>query len=230
MSAIVLRMGDLNRWSPVKSGQAINLDGRKTRTVRLDLRASDAADWMVEWVNKDGVVTTEFLCLTPAGNSTIELLASEEMRLVPLFPKDASMHFSSSEFDFIHVEGDPESFTKIAHRRERNPEVEYMNFMMQQNIDARMRDMDAEIERRIAGITKGLTNGENASGEAGLHKRTPAQREKLPSAATGGQSPASADGLSGGVEQSDPARPVGAAAPASAPDNGANGGGAAPGQ
>ncbi|MER9280543.1 hypothetical protein [Mesorhizobium sp. M0522] len=224
MSATILRMGDLNRWSPVKSGQTINLDGRKVRTVRIDLRASDIAEWHVERVDEDGVVAGEFLCLTPAGNCTVELLVADEMRLVPLFPKEGHMLFSSPEFDFVHVEGDPESFTKIAHRRARNPEVEYMHFMMNQNMEARMAVMEEEMERRLAGITKGLSNGENTGGEAGLHQRPAAQREKLQKAPGGGVPSPAPVGLPGGVQPQPDDDGAGTAPPA--PDGAADHGAA----
>ncbi|MER9265422.1 hypothetical protein NKI63_12705 [Mesorhizobium sp. M0410] len=223
MSATILRMGDLSRWSAVKSGDYIKLDGRKVRTVRLDLRASDYCLWFVERADEDGVVNEEFLCLTPAGNSTIELLVADEMRLVPNFAKDGHLLFSSPEFDFIHVDGDPESFTKIAHRRARNPEVEYMHFMMNQNMEARMAVMEQEMERRMAGITKGLHDGTNLNSEDGLHQRPATQREKLQKAAGGGGTSPAPDGLSGGLPQPDTGGGSGTAPPASdgAPDLGA---------
>lgn len=221
----VIRVGDLGRWTAVGADQSIKFDKEKPRKIRVDVRASDEALWFIDRVNDDGEVVSEFLCYTPPGMSVIEMSAS--FGGVQLTPQFAGYLFvQTPEYEKINLESaNPgESFLKVAHRRQRNPEVEYMEFLMNQNIRQRMAAMDEEIARRLAQLpTNERNEHENSGGADGLHQRPSSQREELQKAAAGGSggNPGSKPAGAAAVGQLD-SRPDGASG-AGAGDDAASG-------
>ncbi|RWF85096.1 MAG: hypothetical protein EOQ36_24525 [Mesorhizobium sp.] len=187
----IVRIGDLGRWSQVAPGSTIKFDKHKPRKIRLDVRASDEVAWFVERFDpEDGELIAEFLCLTPPGMSVIEMSVDKGgVSLTPQFAAGQYLLFQTPEYEVFNLESpNPgDTFLKIAHRRQRNPEVEYMEFLMNQNMQARLAQMDEEIARRLAQLpTNERNEHENTGGSDGLHQRPSAQREELQKAAAGG--------------------------------------------
>ncbi|RWJ65130.1 MAG: hypothetical protein EOR33_20305 [Mesorhizobium sp.] len=188
----IVRIGDLGRWSQVAPGSTIKFDKHKPRKIRLDVRASDEVAWFVERFDpEDGELIAEFLCLTPPGMSVIEMSVDKGgVSLTPQFAAGQYLLFQTPEYEVFNLESpNPgDTFLKIAHRRQRNPEVEYMEFLMNQNMEARLRHMDEEIARRMAQLPteRNGNNGETSGSGDGLHQRPSAQREELQKAAAGG--------------------------------------------
>lgn len=180
----VIRIADLGRWTFLIPGNKLSFSPHKARTIRLDLRASAPAYWAVERVTADGEVKQEFLTITPPGVSTLEIgVAAGDISLIPEIAEGEDIAFSAPEFEVFDLESahPGESFLKIAHRRQRNPEVEYMEFLMNQNMEARLRTMDEEIARRLAAIPTGAREDDGN----GVHEQPAAKREKLPQDAKG---------------------------------------------
>ncbi|MER9652203.1 hypothetical protein NKJ26_01640 [Mesorhizobium sp. M0152] len=175
----IVRVGDVGRWTFVAAGDKIGFGGHKARFVRVDVRASAPTFWAIDRVTADGEVKQEFLCMTPAGMSTIELSVDRsEFALIPDIDAGEHLAFSTPEYERFDLEAahPGESFLKVAHRRQRNPEVEYMEFLMNQNMNARMAAMDEEIARRLSA----LPTGREDDGD-GVHEPAAQKREKLPS-------------------------------------------------
>lgn len=177
----IIRVGDIGRWTFVTTGERVAFGGHKARTIRVDIRASGPSFWGVERMDPDtGEFVQEFLCVTPAGMSTIEVSVDKGgLRIIPEFHKEDHVAFSAPEYERFDLEAahPGETFLKIAHRRERNPEVEYMEFLMNHNMQARLRTMDEEIERRLAALpTERKSNGD----DTGIHEQPAAKREKQP--------------------------------------------------
>ncbi|RUV54677.1 hypothetical protein EOA85_24055 [Mesorhizobium sp. M5C.F.Ca.IN.020.29.1.1] len=185
----IVRIGDLGRWSQVAPGSTIKFDKHKPRKIRLDVRASDEVAWFVERFDpEDGELIAEFLCLTPPGMSVIEMSVDKGgVSLTPQFAAGQYLLFQTPEYEVFNLESpNPgDTFLKIAHRRQRNPEVEYMEFLMNQNMEARLRQMDEEIARRMALLPteRNDGNGETSGTGNGVHQRQAPQREELQKAA-----------------------------------------------
>lgn len=60
---------------------------------------------------------------------------------------------------------DPLIFTKIANRRERNPELEWANFQMRRNTERLLAQMTREMDRRLAAVEKGTERHAQRRGE-----------------------------------------------------------------
>lgn len=202
----IQKLGDLSRWRVHNEKEAIFFSDHKVRTIRLDVRAAAAVHVYLH-TNADGVVVDEFLTVLPSGLSAVEFLGNGCSLVLD---STGPVSYFSPEVEAIwHENVEDETFTTIANRRERNPEVELMEFLMNQNINNRMAQMDAEFERRLALMEERNANAnslENAGGSGGgVHQRTPAKRAKQPDAQAGATEPAGADqaGASrrGSVEQ-----------------------------
>ncbi|MER8599677.1 hypothetical protein NKH09_17525 [Mesorhizobium sp. M1339] len=189
----IQKLGDLSRWR-LHDEKALFFADHKVRTIRLDVRAAAPVHVYLH-TNSDGEVVDEFLTVLPAGLSAVEFL-SNGCSLV--LDSTGPVVYFSPEIEAVAFENvEEETFTTIAQRRERNPEVEWMEFLMNQNINARMAAMDEEFQRRLAAMeAKGNANAGNASGESGsgdrVHIGAPPKRAKQPDA------PASATEPDGG--------------------------------
>ena len=192
-NANVIRVGDIGRWTQLQSGHKLLFTSYKPRTIRVTVRASAEVFWACERVTDDGEVVQEFLTVTPAGISTVEVAVDKSgLTMIPDFNEADHVYFSAPEYEPFDLEAADagESFLRIAHRRERNPQVEYMEFLMNQNMEARLRTMDEEIARRLSA----LPAKENDDDGNGVHERPAPERKKLPKdggGKAGGEKPGS---------------------------------------
>lgn len=187
----IIRIGDIGRWTFVSPSEKVGFASYKPRTIRVQVRASVPVFWAVDRVTEHGEALSEFLCLTPAGMSCIEVaIDSTGLQLIPQFEDGEHVAFSCPEYEPFDLEAAHPgvSFLTIAHRRERNPQVEMMEFLMNQNMNARMAQMDEEIARRLSA----LTPEERKDDGDGVHERPASKREKLPKDPAGAKSPPSA--------------------------------------
>ncbi|RWD68350.1 hypothetical protein [Mesorhizobium sp.] len=190
----IQKLGDLSRWRVHNEKEAIFFSDHKVRTIRLDVRAAAPVHVYLH-TNADGVVVDEFLTLLPAGLSAVEFLGNGCSLVLD---STGPVSYFSPEVEAIwHENVEEETFTTIANRRERNPEVEWMEFLMQQNINSRMAAMDAEFERRMQALEERNANAntlENAGGSGnGVHIGTSSKRPKQPDTQAGAAEPAGAD-------------------------------------
>ncbi|MER9206124.1 hypothetical protein [Mesorhizobium sp. M0771] len=190
----VIRISDVGRWTRLDTGNKLTFSPHKARTIRVELRASAPVYWTVERVSVDGEVLQDFLTVTPVGVSTLELgVGVGDVSLIPDLEAGGELLFSSPEYEKFELvapnAGD--SFLTIAHRRERNPQVEMMEFLMNQNMQTRMAQLDEEITRRLAALPTERQDDGN-----GVHEPTAPKREKLPKDPAGkaGKAAVPADG------------------------------------
>lgn len=181
----IQKLGDLARWRH-HDEKAIFFADHKVRTIRLDVRAAAPVHVYLH-TNADGVVVDEFLTVLPVGLSSVEFL-SGGCSLV--LDSTGPVVYFTPEIEAVSFENvEEETFTTIANRRERNPEVEWMEFLMNQNINSRMAAMDAEFERRMLALEErnGNASGSEIPGGSGerVHLGTPAKRAKQPDAQAG---------------------------------------------
>ncbi|RWD33335.1 MAG: hypothetical protein EOS22_00865 [Mesorhizobium sp.] len=185
----IQKLGDLARWRH-HDEKAIFFADHKVRTIRLDVRAAAPVHVYLH-TNADGELLDEFLTVLPVGLSSLEFL-SGGCSLV--LDSTGPVVYFTPEIEAVSFENvEEETFTTIANRRERNPEVEWMEFLMNQNINSRMAAMDAEFERRMRVIEErngNASGSENPGGSGeGVHIGAAAKRAKQPDAQDGGVKP-----------------------------------------
>ncbi|MER8649916.1 hypothetical protein [Mesorhizobium sp. M1121] len=174
----VIRISDVGRWTRLDTGNKLTFSPHKARTIRVELRASAPVYWTVERVSDDGELLQDFLTVTPVGVSTLEIgVGAGDVSLIPDLGVGGELLFSSPEYEKFELvapnAGD--SFLSIAHRRERNPQVELMEFLMNQNMQTRMVQLDEEITRRLAALPTERQDDGN-----GVHEQPAQKRKKLP--------------------------------------------------
>ncbi|MBZ9902402.1 hypothetical protein [Mesorhizobium sp. CA17] len=214
----IQKLGDLSRWRD-HDEKAIAFGNHKVRTIRLDVRASAPVHVYLH-TNEYGEIVDDFLTVLPVGLSAVEFL-SGGCSLV--LDSTGPLAYFTPEIEAVAFENvEEETFTTIAQRRERNPEVEWMEFLMNQNINSRMAAMDAEMERRMMAWEERNGNAntsEKAGGSGdGVHIGTAPQRAKQPNSQAGAAEPAADDqagaprggsgSVPGAVDDGTPQRPA----------------------
>lgn len=150
-----LELWILQRKEDVQDNPEIKADreaGRANRGFELS---------MLEWADtplEDMKVTTHgrsvtFLCACKPGRDTIEFGVEGAFELVAVggdcyvFSKDSQQH--------EHKVFEPEIYTRLANRRQRNPHLEMMMFEMKRNQMAFQQQLLEDNERRIKAMEEG---------------------------------------------------------------------------
>ncbi|MES0175722.1 hypothetical protein [Mesorhizobium sp. M0006] len=177
----IINLKDLSRWAAMQPGEAISFNAGNPRTVRLRVNCQSYTAFYIAF----GDAGERFLCSAPAGLSLIEFVTNSQPFKIGSDAADAVAYYTA-ELEQTAVESDAESFTKIAHRRARNPELEQMMFLMNQNMDRRLAQMDNDHSRQIAELReRGIENAEVLRTGGNLHVGAATQREELASEAAG---------------------------------------------
>lgn len=125
------RIFNVDKWSLLEDGKSVSFGKVEPRRVRLHVNAPDPAKLF--YSDPDGTVT--FLARV-LGRDVVEFGAYGEFSLTA----------EGGDIWFDTVDGEDISFaipdaviiTKITERRARNPELEMMQYMMNQNIQRRL--------------------------------------------------------------------------------------------
>lgn len=139
---MVVRIHNLTKWSPLKPGDVLELKGLASRPVRIEVNTETTT--RLDWI--EGEKGT-FLAVVN-GYEVVEFVAGPEGHLVAT--SEGEVWFFTNDGDQVAT-ARPEavSFTKIATRRARNPELERMMYKMEQNMNRRMAAQQAEIEAML---------------------------------------------------------------------------------
>lgn len=130
-----------------------DLAQRPGRRFLPELATNDLADMVASEVDAAADEEFTFLCHCRGGRDTIDFNVDGPFRLVPV---DGSVHVYSQDSQQIEMHVlEPEVFTRIANRRQRNPEYEMMMYLERQNIERRFADLAADAERRIVAAEQG---------------------------------------------------------------------------
>lgn len=136
---MVQKLMNLSKWSEVKPGTAVEFLNEKPRMVRVDVNAP--GDTRLHVVDESGEVS--FLALV-TGRDTIEFGVDGPF----LLTTDGPVQVYSPDGEDIHFTIlDAVSFTEIAERQVRNPEMEEMLYRMNLNIEARLAQQAEALER-----------------------------------------------------------------------------------
>lgn len=137
---MVVRIHNTDKWAELKPGEVLKLTGDGFRLIRVQVNCSYPTAFHV--VEDDRPV---FLAVVQ-GHETLEFSAGasgEPVHLVATSEGEVWYFTNDGDRDAFHNEN-AVSFTKIANRRARNPELERMMFKMEQNMTRRMALLEAE--------------------------------------------------------------------------------------
>lgn len=141
---------DLSRWLLVMPGTGIEFERPDARTVRIELFAQSLAG--VSLVREDGEI--QFL----ANVEELTLLEFVEAGRFEVIV-DAPCYMYSAEFETVaFTVPDPVIFTKIAERRQRSPELEYMMKIMHANMEKLHGKLDVERARYESQLAEARRN------------------------------------------------------------------------
>lgn len=148
---MVVKLWNISDWQRVDADRLLILKGRddQSRKIRLEVNAS--------WPTR--------VALMIPGEGVFHLAVVQDCRTIEFWYKgEARLSFSSALPGTDEVEAwaytsdgqktsfevpDVETFTKIAQRRARNPELEWMQYQMMANIERRLEQQAAELSRRF---------------------------------------------------------------------------------
>lgn len=131
-----INLKDLTRWVLVPPGAAVEFNRPEARTVRVEVNPEGDAGISVIWPSGE----VQFLAEV-SGMTLLEFAATGAFQLV----SDATVWMYSAEFEKLAFEvPDPIIFTKIATRRQRSPEMDYMMEIMHKNQERLFAKLDQE--------------------------------------------------------------------------------------
>lgn len=147
---MTLKLGNLSDWRRAPEDALVVLKAPEAagdRLVRLDVNGPSVMVHLMQ-PGKDAVFLAEV-----HGLERIEFYAEGEVRLSIC---GAEAWYFTSDGIPTHVElTDAQSLTRIMRRRERNPQLELMQYLAQQNIERRFEAMQDEFDRRVAAAVAG---------------------------------------------------------------------------
>lgn len=158
---MVVRVHNIGKWSVLKPGEALKLEGLQRRKIRIDLNCPAPSHVeVVEWDGPDpGEGATGTFVAVVQGLETVEFYAGPNVRVLCTSEDDVWFHTNDGEL--IASEFDAKSFTKLATRKARNPELELMMFKLEQNM---MRRVDA-VQSAIAAMEAARVGADPETGE-----------------------------------------------------------------
>lgn len=205
---MAIKLANISDWERFDAEKLLVLPGgAQSRKIRLEVNCGHPTrfDLMIPDVGVFHLATVE-------GLETIEFFYAGEARISAVSARvgidEVDAWFYTADGQVTHAEvPDAVTFTKIAQRRARNPELEYMQFVMNQNIERRLAAQQDEFKRYMASLKADPETGEvkdddeiSAASPAG---NAGSQSSGGPKAkpATGGEAkgtPASGDGKPAG--------------------------------
>lgn len=142
---MTIQMMDLRKWQALAEGEVARFHKENARTVRIDVNTTHPVLLYVAQQNEDA----EFLCKVD-GRDRVEFSVDGPFDLTA---DGGELRFYTVDgADFTMEKVDHDSFTRIVQRRERNPEIEHMMYLMHQNTEKRIastiHELEASYERR----------------------------------------------------------------------------------
>lgn len=137
------KLDSLDRWIALPVGSRLTLPGDAPRRIRLNVNSPGLTPLYI--VTPDGEV--RFLA-SAYCRDTIEFAAGGNV-VIMTETEHVSVYSAENEPTFTVIEN-AESYTQIANRAARNPDLEYIEFMQNQNMERRLAALAAEIEARVA--------------------------------------------------------------------------------
>lgn len=190
------RIGDLSLFTRLEPGTVATFHGERVRSVRFTFNAPHKTAISVLPLNADGTFDEGdplFLC-TVDGLEEVQFQADGAFGL----ESEAVVFIKTIEGDTIHsVVPDAQTFTRIAERRPRNPEMEHMQRVLMMNQERRMgamfdelRAKERQLEQRANDLRESAAGSDSPPPAADNSGGQPAPS---PAAAPGGTPPTAND-------------------------------------
>lgn len=136
------RLFNVTKWRRLCEGQAVPFPSERPRVVRLEVNAPRAVGLYILDVPSGEMV---FLARCE-GRDTVEFHVGGAFSLVA----DGEVYLYTPQGETIHhVNEDPEIYTRITERRQRNPELDAIARAMNLNIERRLAAQRDEFNERI---------------------------------------------------------------------------------
>lgn len=191
---MVVRIHNLGRWAKV-GDNVLELPGKGQRKVKVELNC--AGETRVDVVELDKPDAPATFMWAGRGLVELEFWATGLVQLVCVSEDD--VYYFTNEREGQAVRNiDAKSFTKIANRRARNPELDAIMLRAEINMNRRLARLEMEMERKYGGIARriDLNTGEIIDADSDGHGGGNAGEAKEP-ASVGS---ASAEGADTGKE------------------------------
>lgn len=145
---MVLKVNNLGKWRMLPVGDFLQLPEDRLRRVRIEVNcASPTSIECVEFPEGEAPRHTFLGVIT--GLEILEFVVETRCELI--FTSDSDVWYFTQDGDQIAVEVlGATSFTELAVRTERNPQLEMMMFKANQNIEARFRQLAEEHAAMVA--------------------------------------------------------------------------------
>lgn len=140
-----IKIGDIAKWNKADA-RLLVFAGRGARRIRLHINSPSVAVLWLE--SEDGDDDSAQFLARVEGYKVVEFHALGTVR-VSIEGADVWWKCTEAEPTAVKIV-DPVVFTRIIERRHRNPEVEMMMHMMQQNIERRLSAQQTEMEQYLA--------------------------------------------------------------------------------
>lgn len=130
------RMFNLDKWRVLREGQAMRFDSSKPRMVRLEVNSTGETliyvSTRLEGISQEDL---RFLCKV-TGRETLEFHVGGPFGLFATGDECSVYTVDGERWSYVNTSG--ESFTRIAPKRVRSPEIEYMQRVMHLNMEKRL--------------------------------------------------------------------------------------------
>lgn len=140
----MINLTEVSTYVLAKGNEGLLLEGAKRREVRLELNTAGPCQLRIQYNQND----IRFLA-NVHGRETITFIADGNVVVYPDSEDEVWWWTPEMEKTSVVIP-DAETFTKLAERRQRNPELERVAKKMAENADRRMSMMFAEFDRRVA--------------------------------------------------------------------------------
>lgn len=144
------RIFNVTKWRTISEGKGIEFPGSRPRVVRLEVNARSEVGLYIIQTNRDpdtGEVQPDderFLARV-CGRDTVEFHSAGGFALVV---DEGECEIYTVDGDvWMYVDLEPRIFTKMASRRKRSPELEYIAHQMQANMSRLLERQANEIRR-----------------------------------------------------------------------------------
>ena len=136
----MLNLNEVAKFRLVAAGSGLVLDSEKRRVVRLELNTAEPCQIKLQ----TGAHDIRFLC-NVHGYESVSFIADGPVTVWP--DSEGEVWLWSPEVETTHVVvPDAQTFTRIANRPVRNPQLELMMAKMSQNMERRMASMFGELQ------------------------------------------------------------------------------------
>lgn len=177
------KLYELSKWSRVEAGEVITFPGENVRRVRLEVSAPLRTILTLASAGKT-VETVVF------GREVIELTAEGPLEVTSM---EGLFWYSADGKDWSVAPVDDTTFTQIVERRIRNPEMEYMMYLQQVNMEKRLAAQAADYERLLKASTD-RRDAEHERRRVAEEARVKRAEDARAASGDGGSQPEPADG------------------------------------